>query len=67
VTRTSRTHSRRRLDLASLFLLVIGVACGVISYWLVTSQGINVLVIIPSVVVTTFAALHITKREALRQ
>lgn len=66
MTTTVSHHSRRRLDVASLLLLLSGLICGVISYWLVTSAGVNALVMAPSIVVATFAATHLTKREASR-
>jgi len=56
----------RRLDTASLALLLIGLVCGGISYWLVADLGLNVLIIVPSIVAATTGALHITKREASR-
>lgn len=64
------THShrsyRRRLDTASLALLLIGLTFGAISYWLITDHGLNPLVMIPSVVAATIGAAHITKREISR-
>lgn len=62
------THSRstRRLDAAGLTLLLIGLVCGVLSYWLIAEQGFDALLIVPSVVAATMGASHITKREAPR-
>lgn len=59
-----RVH--RRLDAASLTLLLIGLVFGVFSYWLITYHGLTALIIIPSVVAVTTGATHITKREAPR-
>jgi NhaP-type Na+/H+ or K+/H+ antiporter len=64
VTTTHRDRSRRRLDLASLLLLVTSLASGVFAYWLVMGDGINAIVMIPSIAAATVAATHITKREA---
>lgn len=58
------SHRTRRLDIASLSLLVLGVVCGAISYWLIADRGLNPLVLAPSVVAATIGATHITKREA---
>ncbi|GEM_PF-3289468 len=63
-THSHRVH--RRLDVASLTLLLIGLVSGVFSYWLITYNGVNALVIIPSIVAITIGATHITKREAPR-
>lgn len=63
------THSRRghrRLDAASVTLLLIGLVSGLFSYWLVTYHELNALIIIPSIVATTIGATHVTKREASR-
>lgn len=60
-------RSHRRLDLAGLALLLIGLVFGVISYWLVMDRGLNPLIIVPSIVAATTGASHITKREASRQ
>lgn len=63
-THSHRVH--RRLDAASLTLLLIGLVSGAISYWLITYQGLNALIIIPSIVAVTTGAAHMTKREASR-
>lgn len=63
--RSSRSH--RRLDVASLFLLLIGLAFGILSYWLITFHNMNALVMIPSVVAVLTGITHITKLEAPRQ
>lgn len=59
--------SRRRLDVASLFLLLVGLVGGAFSYWLVTAEHFNVLVIVPSIASVTLSAAHLTKREAPRK
>lgn len=66
MTTTSRRNSRRRLDVPSLALTVIGLASGVFSYLLVTYADVNALVIIPSVVAVTVGSSHLVKREARR-
>lgn len=64
---TKHKHpSRRRLDVASLTLMLIGLIFGVFSYWLITVQDFNVLISIPSIVAATTGAAHLTKREAPR-
>lgn len=60
------TNSRRRLDVAGLTLFLIGLVSGLFSYWLITSQELNALIIIPSVIAVTTGAAHVTKREAVR-
>jgi len=59
--------SKRKLDVVSLILLLIGLACGVVSYWLITVVGFNALILVPSVVVATTGATHLTKLEAPRE
>lgn len=61
------THSHRRLDAASLALLLVGLVFGGVSYWLITVHGLNVLIIAPSIVAATIGATHITKRESSRR
>jgi len=63
-----RAHrARRRLDVASLALLVIGLVFGGLSYWLVADHGLNALIVVPSIVAAATGAAHITKREASRR
>lgn len=64
---TQTPRSRRRLDLAGLALLLVGLICGALAYWLIEYRGLNVLAIVPSVVAATTGATHLTKREAPRQ
>ena len=67
MTTTTRSHrSRRRLDVASLILFLVGLAFGALCYWLITSHGANVLIMVPSVVAATVGITHIVKREATR-
>lgn len=63
-THSHRTH--RRLDGASLGLLLVGLLSGVFSYGLIVYGGVSVLVLIPSIVPITMGATHLTKREAPR-
>lgn len=56
----------RRLDVASLVLALIGVASGVLAYWLIVDRGQNPLLIVPAVVAATIGFSHITKREVPR-
>lgn len=62
---THKYRSQRRLDLFSLALLLIGIASGLGAYALI-EQGINALVMIPSVVAATIGATHLVKYEAPR-
>lgn len=59
-------HSHRRLDVAGFLLLLLGVVCGVLAYWLITVHDMNPLILVPSVVAATTGASHVTKREASR-
>ncbi|AIM40977.1 hypothetical protein PBI_SQUIRTY_30 [Mycobacterium phage Squirty] len=59
--------TRHRLDLPSLILTLVGLVFGVISYWLISSEDVNALVIVPSVVAVVIGATHLIKREAPRQ
>lgn len=66
MTTTHNHRAHRRLDAASLALLLIGLAAGVFSYWLITYRGLNALIIVPSIVAMTIGATHLIKREAPR-
>jgi len=66
VTTTHRIQSRRRLDLPSLILLLVGIISGLVAYVLIT-QGMSALVLIPSVVAATIGATQLTKLEAHRE
>lgn len=67
MTAIRRVEPRRRLDVAGLLLLVVGIVSGAFAYWLTTHQGVNVLILVPSVVAITLGALHLTKRELPRR
>lgn len=67
MTTIHKPMSRRRLDVASLMLMIIGIVFGVFSYWLIAYVEVNVLVIIPSVVAVTIGASHLIKVEAPRR
>ena len=64
---TTKRNSRRRLDLASLALLCIGLLAGIISYLMIQVSGVNALVIVPSVVAVTLGASSLVKLEAPRE
>lgn len=66
MTTTHRIQSRRRLDLSSLILLLVGIISGLVAYVLIT-QGMSALVLIPSVVAATIGATQLTKYEAPRE
>jgi ribose/xylose/arabinose/galactoside ABC-type transport system permease subunit len=67
MTTTRSTVALRRLDVASLALLLIGLVFGVFSYWLITAEELSPLVIVPSMVAAIFGATHLVKREAPRR
>jgi hypothetical protein len=50
-----------------LVLLLIGLAFGGLAYWLITNEGTNPLILVPSVVAATTGAIHIFKRQAPRE
>ena len=66
MTMTHSRRSHRRLDVPSLVLLLIGLAFGGLAYWLITAQGMNPLIIVPSIAAATTGATHIVKRQAPR-
>lgn len=66
MTTTHSHRSRRRLDLASAALLLVGVLFGALSYWLIAERGVNALVILPAVIAAVTGAIHLVKREAPR-
>ena len=66
-TTTSHTPGRWTVDLASLALLIIGLVFGVVAYNLITEDGQNPLLLVPSVVAATLGAAHLAKREAPRR
>lgn len=66
-TMASSSDQRRRLDSASLALLVVGVVSAALSFWLIGMHDLSAVVIFPSIVAVTTGASHITKREAPRR
>ena len=64
--RAADQRSRRRLDAASLALIMIGLVFGTLSFWLIADRGLNALIVVPSLVASATGATHITKREAPR-
>ncbi len=65
--RVGKRPGRRRVDLASLALLLCGVAFGVLAYYLISEGGRNPLILVPSVVAATLGASHLVKYEAPRE
>ncbi|MDV6262186.1 hypothetical protein [Rhodococcoides yunnanense] len=63
---TTHRKPRRRLEIASLALPLIGLVFGVSAYWLVADKHFNVLVAVPSIVAAALEATHLVKREAPR-
>lgn len=61
-----RSTARRRLDVPSLLLALVGLVFGAISYWLIMAEAVNALVIVPSIVAVTLGITHLIKREAPR-
>lgn len=62
---TLHSHQgHRRIDVAGLILLLIGLTFAVFSYWLITNHGLNALILVPSIVAATTGATHLTKHEA---
>lgn len=66
MTAMSSHVGHRRLDVASLALMLISLVSGVLSLVFVTHGALGALVIIPSVIACVTGATHITKREAPR-
>lgn len=65
MTTTHRHSSRRRLDVFNLVLLLVSVASG-FGALAIVQEGVTALILVPSVVVATLAATHLTKLEAPR-
>ncbi len=57
----------RRVDVASLALILCGLAFGVLAYCLITERGMNPLILVPAVVAATLGASHLIKYEAPRR
>lgn len=66
VVPTPQTAQRRRVDVASASLLVVGIVCGVLSYWAIKHNGLDPLVLVPSVVAATTGAWNLFRYEAPR-
>lgn len=60
------TGHKTRVDLSGVLLLIIGLLSGTLAYVMITSGGVNPLVLVPSVVAATLGATSMTKREAPR-
>jgi mannose/fructose/N-acetylgalactosamine-specific phosphotransferase system component IID len=43
---------------------LVGLIFGFIAYWLITSEHVNPLVIVPAIVAVTIGATHLIKHEA---
>ena len=66
MTTSRHAHSHRRLDVASLLLLLVGLISGVGCYWLITERAWNALILLPSVIAAFTGATHLTQWEAPR-
>lgn len=64
---THKMPPRRRLDLASLALTLVGVASGTLSCWLVIALEYNALIVIPSIVAVALGSTHLVTIEAPRR
>lgn len=62
-----KNTARRRLDLASAALTLIGLISAALAYWLITADHVNALILVPSIVAVTIGATHLIKREAPRE
>lgn len=67
MTTTHKPHPRRRVDVASLALLVVGLASGLGAVWTIQALSVSPLVLVPSVVACTIGMLHLLKWESPRQ
>ena len=43
--------------MTGLALLLLGLVCGVLAYWLITVHGVNPLILVPSIVAATNGAV----------
>lgn len=59
-----KSPQRRRIDVASLVLLVIGLSSGLWAFALVEHQGMSPLIFVPPVVAATVGLTNITKKVA---
>lgn len=64
MTMTHSPRVRRKVDVASLALLLIGLAFGVLARWLIVNHGSDPIILAPSVVAATLGATNLLKREA---
>lgn len=63
----SRPAPRKQLDMSSLILVFIGLSFGSYSYFLITTQDFNPLILVPSVVSFTLGVTALVKRVAPRE
>lgn len=66
MTTTHKPDPRRRVDGASLALLVVGFASGLGAFWTVQALSVSPLTLVPSAVACTIGALHLLKWESPR-
>ena len=67
MTTTQQARPRRRLDIASVLLALIGVLSGVVAYWLISTRGTNPLILVPAVVAVTIGLSHMFRYEVPRR
>lgn len=65
-SRYGHPRGRRQIDLASVALLVLGLVFAGVSYVLITQNGANPALLVPSVIAITLGATHLTKHQAPR-
>lgn len=65
-TEAGSDRPRRRLDVASFALLLVGLVTTVLTCWLAAEHQVNALSIVPSVIAVIIGATHITKMQAPR-
>lgn len=63
---TTTQASIRKVDVPSLLLLTVGLACGTLGLWLCW-HGAHPFILIPSIVATITGARHLVKYEAPRE
>lgn len=62
-----KAPARRRLDVPSAMLALVGLICGVIACALVAAEHVNGLILIPPIAAATIGLTHLFKREAPRR
>lgn len=67
MAKVMKTQPRRRLDVAGLISVLVGLIFAVVSYYLIVNENINPLVIVPSIVTATLGFANLTKLEAPRR